>query len=65
MNTPPHDNYVGPKCPQHPPEGYRFVQIGEMMLSTDLFWAYEGEWKEGADDDYPYNESYRPMIRRL
>lgn len=51
-----------------PPDGYRLLEDGELMLKGDIFWAYPGQWMElGEDSDfnYPFGPSYRPVARVL
>ena len=55
------------------PKGYRKLEYGERMKSDDLIHAYNKnwvlEWRLMGDCDetstgFPYNESYRAMVRK-
>lgn len=57
------------------PEGYRPLTYGEPMKEDDLIWKWDDAmtheyWRimgecEETRVEFPYNKSYRPIVRKL
>lgn len=50
------------------PSTHRLLHEGEPMRATDLIWRHPGQWEEfgnNNDVNFPWDPSYRLMIRKL